>query len=92
MFACEKREKTSKYKSVYWHREHKKWDARICLKGQKPKFGGYFKDEVDAAKRVNQLCEQLGIPAQILKSVQYQSTISSNQEICCFQLWHFTTF
>ena len=27
-------------------------------------FGGYFKDELDAAKRVNQLCEKLGNPAQ----------------------------
>ena len=40
----------------------KKWYVLIYPKGQKPKFGGTFKDELDAAKRVNQLCEELGIP------------------------------
>ena len=41
-----------------------KWYVRLYLKGQKPKFGGLFKNELDAAKRVNQLCEEFGIPAQ----------------------------
>jgi 6-pyruvoyl-tetrahydropterin synthase len=40
----------------------KKWYVRIYLKGQNKKYGGYFKDELDAAKRVNQLCEELEIP------------------------------
>merc|ERR1712034_245193 len=30
--------------------------------GGEMKYGGSFSDEVDAAKRVNQLCEELGIP------------------------------
>ena len=33
-------------------------------KGQKPKLGGHFEDELDAAKRVNQLCKELGISLQ----------------------------
>merc|ERR1712096_3148 len=43
-------------------KEKRKWRARIYPKGQTQKFGGYFKDELDAAKRVNQLCEKLEIP------------------------------
>merc|ERR1712034_272720 len=57
---------TSQYKGVYWHRQTEKWYALISLKGQKQKFGGSFKDELDAAKRVNQVCEKLGIPPQNL--------------------------
>jgi len=60
--ACEKNEKTSKYKGISWHRERRKWFVRIYPKEQKPKYGGYFQDELDAAKRVNQLCEELEIP------------------------------
>ena len=59
MFACEK-----KYKGVYWNRECGKWYAKVCLKGGKQKYGGMFKDELDAVKRVNQVCEELGIPPQ----------------------------
>merc|ERR1712034_33757 len=57
----QKKEKTSQYKGVYWHRKRKKWGAWLSLKNGKKKFGGNFKDELDAAKKVNQLCEQLGI-------------------------------
>ena len=64
LFVCEEREKTSQYKGVCWHKEKRKWRARIYPKGQKQNFGGYFKDELDAAKRVNQLCEELEIPLQ----------------------------
>ena len=56
--------KTSQYKGVYWHTKSGKWYAHLRLPtttGQK-KFGGAFNDEMDAAKRVNQLCEELGIP------------------------------
>jgi len=60
----QKKEKTSQYKSVYWNKERKTWDVLICPKGQTPKFGGYFTDELDAAKRVNQICEKLEIPLQ----------------------------
>ena len=45
------------------------------MKGQKQKYGGQFNDELDASKRVNQLCEELGIP-------QKNTTVSAmpNQE------------
>jgi len=61
---CQKKEKTSQYKGVTWHKQRKKWYVRICIKGEEPKYGGIFKDELDAAKRANQLCEELGIPLQ----------------------------
>merc|ERR1712034_230263 len=57
-----KREKTSQYKGVIWSKRIEKWYVLIRLKGQKRKYGGIFKDELDAAKGVNQLCEELGIP------------------------------
>ena len=64
MFACEKKEKTSQYKGVCWHSQRKKWCVLITPKGQKQKYGGYFENELDAAKRFNQLCVELGIPLQ----------------------------
>merc|ERR1712034_116299 len=60
---CQKKEKTSQYKGVYWNNQRKKWRVQLYLKGRKSKFGGNFKDEVDAGKRVNQLCEKSGIPS-----------------------------
>jgi len=60
----QKKEKTSLYKGVSWHRERKKWRVQIRLKGGKIKSGGYFNTELNAAKRVNQLCEELCIPLQ----------------------------
>jgi len=56
-----KKEKTSQYKGVFWHRKRGKWCVQLKLKGQL-KCGGYFQDEIDAAKKVNQLCEELRIP------------------------------
>jgi len=47
---------------VSWHKESKQWRAHLNLRGKKTRNGGYFKDELDAAKRVNQLCEEMGIP------------------------------
>ena len=41
-----------------------KWIALINLKGGKLKYGGSFTDELDAANRVNQLCQEFGIPIQ----------------------------
>merc|ERR1712034_115179 len=58
----QKKEKTSQYKGVYWHREKNRCAVLIYLKGQIRKYGGNFKDELDAAKGVNQLCQKLGIP------------------------------
>jgi len=58
------RGKTSQFKGVYWHKENKRWCVIITVKGHKQKYGGMFKDELDAAKRVNQICEELSIPLQ----------------------------
>merc|ERR1712034_274132 len=60
----QKHEKTSQYKGVCWHRERRKWYVFIRLKGGKKNYGGAFDDELQAAKRVNQLCQELGIPLQ----------------------------
>ena len=62
MFTCEKNEKTSRFKGIHWHKRSRKWLVQIHAKGQNYKYGGMFKDELDAAKRANQLCEELGIP------------------------------
>ena len=56
----EHKQKTSKYRGVHWHKNCRRWEVK--LQGQKPKYGGTFNDEMDAAKRVNELCEELGIP------------------------------
>ena len=58
----EQKEKTSQYKGVCWHKINKKWVVIFDLKEQLPKYGGCFNDELDAAKRVNELCKELGIP------------------------------
>ena len=57
--------KTSQYKGVSWQKKGCKWFAHLCLKGEQ-KHGGSFINEMDAAKRVNQLCKQFGIPLQNL--------------------------
>ena len=61
MYACEKKAKPSKYKGVSWHTKNKKWYVQLKAK-EKKVYGGIFQDELDAAKRVNQLCEKFGIP------------------------------
>ena len=79
MLACEKKEKISQYKGVTWHKQSGKWSVQLLVKGEKTKYGGSFKDELDAGKRVNQLCEKLGIPQQnpgisTIPNQQYQVT------------------
>jgi len=56
------KEKTSQYRGVWYDKQTCTWKVIVFLKGQKKKYGGQFNDELDAAKRVNQLCEELGIP------------------------------
>jgi hypothetical protein len=72
----QKQEKISQYKGVTWNKQRKKWCAQVHYKGGNFKFGGSFKDELDAAKRVNQICEKLGIPSQNPKI----STIPNQQK------------
>ena len=55
---------TSKYKGVHCHIKTGKWHATLHLKGHKQQHGGLFNNELDAAKRVNQLCEELEISPQ----------------------------
>jgi len=57
----QKGEETSQYKGVYWHKKSGKWKTQLSIKRQSPKYGGCFNDELDAAKRVNQLCEEIRI-------------------------------
>jgi hypothetical protein len=47
---------------VCWIKKSKKW--RSQLKYENTKFSEYFDNELDAAKRVNQLCEKFGLPAK----------------------------
>ena len=94
---CEKKKKTSQYKGVYWHRKNRKWTVRICPKGQKQKYGGMFEDELDAAKKVNQLCEEFGIPAQnsetsAMPNQQYQVTIIENLFCLNYEIFSFFNF
>merc|ERR1712034_305591 len=70
--------KKSQYEGVYWHKENKKWVVKIYLKGQAQQHGGTFNDELDAAKKVNQLCIELGISEKNpgingIPNQQYQS-------------------
>merc|ERR1712034_225310 len=53
-------EKKSKYKGVHWNTSRRKWQAQMLLKNGSTKYGGIFNDELDAAKRVNQLCQEFG--------------------------------
>merc|ERR1712034_306971 len=69
----QKKEKTSQYKGVYWHTQSGKWYAQLKLKGEERKYGGTFEDELNAAKRVNQLCEEMEIPP-------YNPTISGRPD------------
>merc|ERR1712034_272400 len=59
----QRKEKKSQYKGVTWHKQKEKWYVQFKTKGE-IKYGGYFNDELDAATKVNQLCEKLGIPLQ----------------------------
>jgi len=58
------KDKLSQYKGVCLNQKLGKWTALINLKGGKLKYGGSFNDELDAANRVNQLCQEFGIPIQ----------------------------
>merc|ERR1712034_3527 len=80
----QKNKKTSQYRGVFWHRKNRKWRVMLSFNAKKQKYGGCFKDELDAAKRVNQLCEELEIPLQnpkisAIPSQQYQKKEKSSQ-------------
>ena len=62
IFVCEPKQKTSQYIGVYWYKQRHKWCVDLHWPRRKKNFGGYFNDELDAARKVNQLCEKFGIP------------------------------
>merc|ERR1712034_34703 len=73
----QKNHNKSQYKGVTWHRGKGKWQVQLQLKGQKSNHGGTFNYERDAAKRLNELCEEFGIPLQnpeisAMQNHQYQ--------------------
>ena len=72
--ACEKKEKKLRYNEVTWYKQRKKWRVRLYFKEEKLKFGGNFKHELDAGKKVNQLCEESGIPSHnpAISAMPYQ--------------------
>jgi len=55
------KEQTSQYTGVYWNKLNRNWNTQLQLKNESTKYGGTFNYELDAAKRVNQLCEESGI-------------------------------
>jgi len=73
-----KKHKKSQYQSVYWNRDKKKWFVLVALHRGKRKYGGYFNDELDAVKRVNQLCEEIRIPIQ---NPKYQKTLCNDDSM-----------
>jgi len=80
----------SQYRGVYWHRQSGKWQTLVCLK-KKQIYGGHFNDELDAAKRVNQLCEKLRIPFQnptinAMPNQEYQKKEKTSKYIGVY--WH----
>jgi len=80
----QKNDKPSQYKGVSWHRQSRKWCVFVRLKDKKIKYGGTFNDELDAAKRVNQLCEDLGITPKnsaisAIPNQQYQAKEKTSQ-------------
>merc|ERR1712034_62656 len=79
----QKRENTSQYKGVYWSKEREKWYVQLFLNAKR-QYGGFFNDERDAAKRVNELCEKWGIPPQnpaisAMSTQQYQKREKTSQ-------------
>jgi len=57
------RKQDSKYYEVYWDTKRNKLRVNISTDGTLT-CAGFFDDEIDAAKRVNQLCEKYDIAAK----------------------------
>jgi len=51
---------SSQYKGVSWDKSHAKWQAYVSL-NNKMHCRTCFENEIDAAKTVNQLCDEFGI-------------------------------
>merc|ERR1712034_142072 len=64
-----------------------KWYVLLFLKGKKPKHGGVFNDELDAAKKFDQLCNEHGISnheTETTTKQQRNRKISQYKGVC----WH----
>ena len=53
---------TSKYEGVSWYEIKKLWQADFSFNGKTSK--SFFENELDAAREINQLCENMGIPSK----------------------------
>lgn len=83
------KEKRSQYKGVYWNRINEKWFVNLYCKDGKQKYGGLFNNELDAAKRVNQLCAEAGIPPKNpgINAIQNQELQIENTSTCTYIPW-----
>jgi len=57
-----------------------KWFVAMTLHGGGKKYGGFFNDELDAGKKVNQLCQEMGMSLQnptisMVPEHKYQKTL-----------------
>lgn len=50
---------SSKYKGVAWYKKGKKWQSQIMWPKGKPIFLGYYKNEIEAAKRYDKEAKKL---------------------------------
>jgi len=82
-----KREK-SQYEGVYWHRSLGTWIVHFLENG-KINYGGLFNNELDAAKKVNQLCVEAGIPPKNpgINAIQNQELQIENTSTCTYIPW-----
>ena len=73
----------SQYEGVYFQTQNGNWYARPLLNGTY-KYGGTFNNEMDAAKRVNQLGEEMGIlkPNPDITGVPNQQSHVTQNLIC----------
>ena len=65
---------TSNYEGVSWNEKRKLWQSKFHFNGKTSK--SYFENELDAAKRINQLCENMKI---LLKNPELPEM--SNQQV-----------
>jgi hypothetical protein len=52
----------SKYNGVFWNKRWQKWETALHLTSGKRKFCGYFDNEIEAAKKLNILCDEYCLP------------------------------
>ena len=71
-----------------WQKVSGKWHAHLSLKGKKQKYAGSFSNEMDAAKRVNQLCQEMEIPLRNPGITEMPNELSQvTQMFVCFKIF-----